>query len=86
MITNLRMELFEALVSCQQPPPHHCVPGAGVLRGRVRLPARAVGGAGGPGVRHHLRQEVRLEEGGENINYTREHIVAGTLLNGNFAY
>ena len=52
----------------QQQPPHHCVPGAGVLRGRVRLPARAVGGAGGPGVRHHLRQEVRLEEGGENIN------------------
>ena len=49
-------------------PPQHCVPGAGVLRGRVGLPARAVGGEGGPGVRHHLRQEVRLEEGGDNRN------------------
>ena len=32
-----------------------------------------------------LYNNIILEEG-ENINYTREHIVAGTLLNGNFVY
>ena len=42
-------------------PPQHCVPGAGVLCGRVRLPARGVAGARGGGLRHNLREEVRGE-------------------------
>ena len=38
-------------------------PQQGVLRGRVRLPCAGVGGAGGRGVHHRVRADLRGEEG-----------------------